>query len=581
MNRSFVHVLWATTILFGCHHAASNGGDGPDLNGVAVDAGSDVDDGGRENGGDDLGGLDAAPAADLSPPDFGPLPDQGDSPHPCGIGTIKQVWRAATQVSRSDGNVQLYSVSVGPGGDIWVSGSLRGQATFGEGTPYQQTLTGYDDILIARYAPDGTFRFGRVWWNRTSSRGPSSGGRIRALADGGAVVTADFYSGVTLDYGLPSEVSFTAAGGERDIDIVLARLAADGHVVWARHSGGGANDGAGIDALPDGRVVMAGRFADAWSHSITINLDRPDQKTLTADPAHWEELFIASYDADGGLSWVRMAGGTSRNDGAGGMVLLPDGSVVVSGSFTDNISFEGSPGSFAGMANVYSSFIARWSPNGAIAWVKTVDNAVGNAVVLGPNNSLWQLGHIGADDAMTRYSLDGSEQGSGHFASSNALHSLASLVVSGGVAYVAGDEAYDITLATKPSATTVSSLGWGDALALCDQPRRRGRLVAPRRKQAARLHLESGRRAQRRHHRHRPIRRRADVFAWDARGHHPAPRGPPRRDLHRPLRPVIMPSRIDTRKWSSVCMSRTELPSSTVRSWRCPGGFEDRPRWSS
>jgi hypothetical protein len=478
VNR-FLPCVLLITLVPACHRElpATDGGDAQhaDLAGAHL-TGADL--AGADLGGVDLVGADLRAAdlatttpsdlsghSDLSAPsDLGGLADLAPS-NTCGAGTLKFAVRAATKLSTSSGNLQLNDVSVRPDGEIWVTGSLNGSATFGEGTPHQQTLVGGDDILIARYAADGTFRFARLWVTGYNSF--ASGTHIRALADGGAMVAASFYDTVKLDDGLASAVTFTAAGGQHDYDIVLARIAADGHVVWARHSGGAGQDtAAALDALPDGRSVLVGRFADAFVHDTTVNRGRADAKTLTIAASQWEDLFLASYDAQGTLSWVRLAGGTSRDDAAGGALLLGDGSVVVSGTFTKDISFEGLTGALPGTQNNYSSFIARWSSGGTIDWAKTTASSRGHALGLGPNGSIWHLVHTGADDAIVRYSQSGTLQGSGTFATSNALHYLSAMAISGSAAYIGGDEYYDITLNTTPP-TTVSSLGWQDALALC------------------------------------------------------------------------------------------------------------------
>ncbi len=426
---------------------------------------------------------DLAPVGDLShTADLAPVGDLGQASH-CGSGALKWAERAATKLSTSSGNLQLHDVSVRPDGEIWVTGALNGPATFGEGTPYQTTLQGCDDILVARYAADGSFRWGRIW--QTGYNSFASGTHIRALADGGAIVAASFYDTVTLDSGLATQVSFTAAGGVHDYDMVLVRLAADGHVVWARHAGGaGADFPQALDVLPDGRVSFVGRFADAFAHDVTLNRGRPDARTLTVAATQWEDLFIAQYDAQGGLTWVRLAGGTSRDDSAAGALYLGDGSVVVSGSFTRDISFEVLAGSVTGPPNVSGFFVARWLASGAIAWARVVESdARGSAVAQGPNGSLWVLVQAGGSavfgkgeptqtslgsggDAIARYDTSGAFLGIGRFATSNALHYLTAMVVVGDTAYVGGDEYYDITLNTAPP-TTVSAVGWQDALALC------------------------------------------------------------------------------------------------------------------
>ena len=477
--------------------AESDAADGRDLAHIAADGGvadsgvrdaagrdsGSASDGGNDGGASDGGASDGGSGGGAS--DGGTVPPGDLGPSTCGNGTQQWAVRAATKLNTSSGNLILRDVSVRPDGDIWVTGTLSGAATFGEGTAYQQTLTGGDGILVARYASDGTFRWGRVWQSAYNSF--ASGTQIRALADGGAMVVASFEATVKLDAGLASEVSFTAAGGTSDYDLVLARLAADGHVVWARQAGGGGQDfPQALDVTPDGKSVLVGRFADAFAHDVTVSRGRPDAITRTAASTAWETLFLAQYDASGNLGWVSLAGGTSRDDEGRGVVYLGDGSVVLSGSFTSDMAFDGLATTYTGAYGARGFFVARWSHTGAISWARVLPTgARGSTVALGPDGALWVLVHTSGtavfgkgestettltgsgNDAIARYDLAGNFLGVATFATSSALHDLPSMVLIGNSAYLGGDEYYDITFATTPNATTVSSVGWEDAITLC------------------------------------------------------------------------------------------------------------------
>ncbi len=198
-------------------------------------------------------GSDAAPS-DAAPSDAGTVWQSDLGPSTCGTGTQQWVTRAATKLNTNSGDLILGDVSVRPDGNIWVIGSLSSTATFGEGTIYQQTLSGGNGILVARYASDGTFRWGRVYQSAYNSF--ATGTHIRALADGGAILALSFEDTVKLDSSLPSEVIFSASD-KNDYDIVLARLGADGHAVWARQAGGSGDDfPQALDVTPDGKSAF-------------------------------------------------------------------------------------------------------------------------------------------------------------------------------------------------------------------------------------------------------------------------------------------------------------------------------------
>ncbi len=212
---------------------------------------------------------------------------------------------------------------------------------------------------------------------------------------------------------------------------------------------------------------------------------RADAQTRSVAATAWETLFVAQYDANGALGWVSTLGGTSRDDEARGVVYLADSSVAVSGSFTKDMAFDGLSTTYTGMYGQYGFFVARWAATGAISWARVVETgARASTLAKAPDGSLWVLAHAsssavfgkgettqasvaGGGDAIVRYDLNGHFLGLGGFASSSGLHDLPSMVLIGNSAYIGGDEYYNITFNTTPNPTTISSLGWEDAITVC------------------------------------------------------------------------------------------------------------------
>ncbi len=80
-----------------------------------------------------------------------------------------------------------------------------------------------------------------------------------------------------------------------------------------------------------------------------------------------EDMFVAKYDVSGALLWVRQAGGTLKDRGQG-ISVDSTGSVYVSGLFTNLAFFDSQMVTAAGNQD---AFIAKYSSNGTLAWVKT------------------------------------------------------------------------------------------------------------------------------------------------------------------------------------------------------------------
>jgi hypothetical protein len=248
---------------------------------------------------------------------------------------------------------------------FWIS------ATFGPGEPNQTVLTssGYLDIFIARYNPDGTL----AWAKRAGGVGGDWGYGITTLSDNSTVVTGFFQDSATFGPGEPNQTDLTSAGTS---DIFIARYNLDGTLAWAKRAGGasGHNDeGLGITTLSDNSTVVTGWFFG----SATFGPGEPNQTVLTS-VGGWD-IFIARYNPDGTLAWAKRAGAAPGSDRGYGIMTLSDNSTVVTGRFQGSATFgPGEPNqTVLTSGGPYDSdiFIARYNPDGTLAWAKRAGGA--------------------------------------------------------------------------------------------------------------------------------------------------------------------------------------------------------------
>jgi len=240
-----------------------------------------------------------------------------------------------------------------------VTGYFAVSATFGPGELNQTVLTsaGMTDIFIARYNPDGTL----AWGKRVGGSDYDEGYGITTLSDNSTVVTGSFVGSATFGPGESNETVLTSDGVS---DIFIARYNPDGTIAWAKRAGGSYKDyGYGITTLSDNSTVVTGWF----DGSATFGPGEPNQTVLTsAGPG---DIFIAQYNPNGRLAWVKRAGGLfdvySR-----GITTLSGNSTVVTGYFSGSATF--GPGEVIQTVLTsdggYDIFIARYNPNGTIAW---------------------------------------------------------------------------------------------------------------------------------------------------------------------------------------------------------------------
>lgn len=220
------------------------------------------------------------------------------------------------------------AVDVLSDGSILITGLFEGPATFGSAVTL--TSVGGFDIFIAKYNPDRTI----LWAKRAGgSSGDDAGYGIDTLPDGSAYITG-FFTG-TADF---DSISLIAGGGT---DMFVAKYNPDGTVAWARKVGdGNAEHGTGVAALPDGGVLVTGKYPG---------------------------FYIAKFDTNGTMIWSSGSTG-GVNDVGNGIVALADGSSLITGAFEGSSTFGGSIVLDSGAGNLYHMFLTKYDPDGTIVW---------------------------------------------------------------------------------------------------------------------------------------------------------------------------------------------------------------------
>lgn len=149
--------------------------------------------------------------------------------------------------------------------------------------------------------------------------------------------------------------------GQGLYDAVLLRYDAAGNINWIRTAGGKGNDEGDAIKYKDGYVYVAGRFEDSALFSGT-----------GMRSAGSSDVFIAKYETNGNLVWVRKAGG-SKADYPTAIDVDADGNVYVAGSYETAITIDAVT---LNTTNLYGeSFYAKYDASGNLQWAKS---ATGN-----------------------------------------------------------------------------------------------------------------------------------------------------------------------------------------------------------
>lgn len=171
-------------------------------------------------------------------------------------------------------NVSIEALAVTPQREVIIAGGYAGTQDFGG----QMLIAQQSDGFVAKYDPDGNL----MWVTGLDRRSQASATGLAVGSDGQIIVSAQFTGTISLPDRLIS-------GGQ----CVVAALAPDGRIRWGRQLPVGGQ----VHVTSDGHAIVAGVVSESTTFG-SVMLD------LTRDP----DLFVASFDREGALAWVRTFG---------------------------------------------------------------------------------------------------------------------------------------------------------------------------------------------------------------------------------------------------------------------------------
>ena len=160
---------------------------------------------------------------------------------------------------------------------------------------------------------------------------------------------------------------------------------------WAKKAGGPSTDeGNGIAVDGSGNSYVTGRFQG----TSVFGPGEAGQTSIAAGGL--VDIFVAKYDPDGLLVWVKKAGGEGTNEGHA-ITVDSSGNSYVTGFFQNTATFgpgEGNETTLVAQGGNADVFVAKYNSSGLLQWVKQAGS--GNGVV-GVGSSTEQGLGIGID----------------------------------------------------------------------------------------------------------------------------------------------------------------------------------------
>ena len=260
-------------------------------------------------------------------------------------------------------------IALDANGNQYVSGVLSGTATL-DGSQIL-TSAGLGDIFVMKLNPDGQL----VWLKQFGGAGDDNIYDITTDASGNVIISGWFAG--TVDFG---GVVLTSEGGQ---DHVLAKMAPDGSVTWAKRFGSSLDDG--------GNEVETDAAGTIYATAQSIGSYTADGFSFTNHGQH--DSYILKVASDGTVIWVRATEGSGR-ERVRGIDVDTSGNVFAGFEFDGQLIIGSVTFNESGFAANDGAIVA-WDGNGNQLWAKSVagggdDNT--RAVAAGPDGTVYAAG---------------------------------------------------------------------------------------------------------------------------------------------------------------------------------------------
>jgi hypothetical protein len=287
-------------------------------------------------------------------------------------------WVVRAGGSQSDQGV---SIAVDEDGNSYLTGFFESSATFGHGaSAISLTSIGHRDMFLAKYDNSGNL----IWVKQAG--GPSAtlnGNDVTVDGSGNSYVTGSLQGAASFGEG-GNAITLTGVGAA---DTFVAKYDSGGNLVWAKQTLNTHffrfDDSLGIAVDEAENSYVTGFF---WG-STTFG---EGTHAITLTNINLATIFLAKYDGNGNLAWVKQAGG-EFGDGGNGVAVDGAGNSFVAGQFVGPATFGEGANSIILNAVGVSIFVARYDTNGNLVWAKQVSGSPtrsGNGITLdGTGNS--------------------------------------------------------------------------------------------------------------------------------------------------------------------------------------------------
>jgi len=263
----------------------------------------------------------------------------------------KIIWaKSAGTNSYQSGN----SIAIDNENNIYVTGYFDNYTITFDDIVLTNTKPGYSNIFLVKFNSSGK----AVWAKNVTGVGNCSGEAVTTDKEGN-IYLAGNYDGKNLTIGSVTLTNTVSNGFNSDI--YIAKFNSSGDVLWVKGAGSNSIDEAKKIAIDtNGSIYLSGVFQGA---SLNFN-----DTTITNNTYGKSEIFLAKYNNNGNIIWVKNAIG-SKSEFLNGLYVDPNNNVYIAGDFNSpTLIFDSI--SITNTGSYYDLFISKYDTNGKILWVK-------------------------------------------------------------------------------------------------------------------------------------------------------------------------------------------------------------------
>jgi hypothetical protein len=277
-------------------------------------------------------------------------------------------------------------------GNIFITGYFRGTIDFDPGTGTNNiSSNGSRDIFIVRINSDGSFG----WAGGIGISSDEVGFGITSAPNGNIYITGTFSGPVDFD---PSSGVSLVSGSNGAFDIYLAAYnGSTGAYLWGNAIGGtGYDNGYSMESDAQSNIYVSGSFQNSFDFN-------PGVGSAVITSAGGADIFLAKFQPNGTLSWVKTIGGTA-GEYSGKINLDNLGNIALTGSFQGTCDFDPGVGSTNLIsAGGYDAFLAKYSSTGNLVFAGKIGgnqdysatySDIGNDVEFDSDGNMYFIGNF-------------------------------------------------------------------------------------------------------------------------------------------------------------------------------------------